>query len=137
MGSGDQRVEVASVAAALHRWLLAAAATTTTTAAEIDWSLYPHCSMVRSCGDPPCVHRVGLRPRVTPLLGGGGELWARREQPTRTSDFPFPLPPPPSTDFLPTRDCGLSMVNLVDRWLCALTHRMYGRTGWTKVITRK
>ncbi|MEJ1284428.1 hypothetical protein NN561_015413 [Cricetulus griseus] len=68
-----------------------AAAAATTTAAEIDWSLRPHCPTVRSCGDPPRVLRVGLRPRVTPLLGGGGERWARREQPTREGDFPFSL----------------------------------------------
>ncbi|KAM7322522.1 hypothetical protein ACRRTK_018027 [Alexandromys fortis] len=45
-GSGIGGGSFTSVAAA------AAASTTTTTAAEIDWSLYPHCSMVRSCGGP-------------------------------------------------------------------------------------
>lgn len=136
MGAGDQRVEVASVAAAASA-AAPAATVATVTALEIGWSMRPHCPIVRSYGDPPRVHRVGLRPRLTPLLGGGGERRARREQPTRAGDFPFPSPPPPSTDFLPTRDCGLSMVDLADLWLCALTHRVYGRTGSTKVVTRK
>lgn len=126
---------MASVAAAAAA--APAVTATTTAAAEIGSSLCPHCPMVRSCGDPPRVHRVGLHPRVTPPLGGGGERSARRKQPTRADDFPFPLPPPPSADFLPTRDCGLSMVDLADRWLCAFTHRVYGRVGSTKVVTRK
>lgn len=71
-GSGIGGGSFTSVAAA-------AAASTTTTAAEIDWSLYPHCSMVRSCGGPSVNPSRGSAPTGDTSSGRGrGALGAQR-----------------------------------------------------------
>lgn len=86
---------------------------------------------------PPRPHRRVCAPcaRVGTAPGRGrGELWAFGGQPTPAGDFPLPPPPPPSPLFLPTRDCGLSMVDVSIYRLCAFTHRVYGRTASTRDV---
>jgi hypothetical protein len=121
-------VEVAAAAGA--EVALAATAAVAATAAGTRGSPRPHCPVLGSPEPPACPPR-GSAPRVHEWAprGGGGD--------PGISLFTS-LTPPPSRLILPTRDCGLSMVDIPVYRLRASTHRVHGRTVSARdVVTRK
>lgn len=124
MDAGEKRVEVAAVSAAPA----APAAITTATAAGS--RLVRASSLSGSLRSPPRDLRVvGLRPRDgTAPVRGRGSSGLSENSPRERATFHFLCHRRPRRRFLPTRDRGLSMVDIAVYWLCAGTHRVCGPT---------
>lgn len=114
---------------------VAPAATAAATAVGTGGSPRPHCPVLGSACPAACRPRGSPRgPGWEPLLGGGGSGLSGSVAGGRLFTS---LTPPPSR-LLPTRDCGLSMVDISVYWLRASTHCVHGCTVSARdVVTRK